>query len=159
LKSSLTTLPLPDMQERTQPIDSPTPWVAEHIKQYVESDGQDGHLWRGVPTLLLTTTGRKTGQRHRSALIYGQDGDSFMVVGSKGGSDKHPLWYLNLVAQPEVEVQVGADKFAARARVAQDDERARLWPIMAAIFPLYTQYQTKTQREIPVVVLERITPP
>jgi len=73
--------------ENKQPVDSPTPWVRDHIKQYVESDGSDGHLWRGVPTLLLVTTGRKTGQRHRSALIYGTDGDKLMIVASKGGAE------------------------------------------------------------------------
>ena len=91
--------------------DSPTAWVAEHIQRYVESDGESGHEWKGATTLLLTTRGRKSGQWHRTALIYGQDGDRYILVASRGGHPHHPAWYLNLTANPEVEVQVNADKF------------------------------------------------
>jgi deazaflavin-dependent oxidoreductase (nitroreductase family) len=135
--------------------DSPTTWVREHIDSYVATGGREGHLWHGVPTLLLTTTGRKSGERRRTALIYGRDGDDYVVVASYGGSPKHPAWYLNLEADPVVEVQVGDEVFTARARTADPQERERLWPQLAAIWPDYDSYQGKTDREIPLVVLSR----
>jgi deazaflavin-dependent oxidoreductase (nitroreductase family) len=139
-------------------------WIRDHIRRYLESDGADGHLWdsseRGgpgpVPTLLLTTTGRKSGTPQLLPLIYGKTPTGYAVVASKGGAPEHPAWYRNLVAQPEVDVQVGADKFAARARTASGAERAALWKQMAALFPPYDAYQRRTEREIPVVVLERV---
>ena len=118
------------------------------------SDGKFGHRWSGVNTLLLTTVGRKTGKLRRTALIYGQDGDHYVVVGSKGGSPKHPAWYLNLRDNPEVHLQVGPEKFVARARTATAEERQRLWELMASIWPDYEIYQLRTSREIPVVLLE-----
>ena len=133
--------------------DSPSSWVAQHIHDYVESDGENGHLWRGVPTLLLTTRGRKSGLLRRTALIYGQDGEDYIVVASRGGHPTHPSWYLNLTENPTVEVQVGADKFEAQARTATPEEKAKLWPLMASIWPDYDNYQAKTDREIPVVIL------
>jgi deazaflavin-dependent oxidoreductase (nitroreductase family) len=136
-------------------FDSPTGWVADHIRSYVETDGENGHEWKGVNTLLLTTRGRKSGKMRRTALIYGKDGDRYVVVASRGGHENHPAWYLNLVANPDVEVQVAADKFSASARTATSEEKARLWPLMASIWPAYNDYQSKTDREIPVVVLER----
>jgi len=139
-----------------QVIDSPRGWVADHIREYVESDGKKGHLWRGVPTLLLTTRGRKSGQLRRTALIYGQDGDRYLIVGSRGGAATHPLWYENLVADANVRVQVGAEKFSARAGTADPEEKRCLWPTMTAIWPAYDEYQTKTTRDIPVVILERV---
>jgi deazaflavin-dependent oxidoreductase (nitroreductase family) len=143
------------MSEQDEVHDSPTGWVAQHIHQYVETDGRSGHEWRpGVPTLLLTTRGRKSGLRRRTALIYGQDGDRYLVVASRGGSPEHPAWYRNLTEHPEVHIQVGADRFAARARTATADEKPRLWQLMTAIWPDYDNYQTKTSREIPVVILE-----
>jgi deazaflavin-dependent oxidoreductase (nitroreductase family) len=136
--------------------DSPVGWVNRHIKSYVESDGEKGHEWRrGVPTLLLTTTGRRTGARHRTALIYGRAGDDYVIVGSKGGSKKHPAWYLNLSADPHVDVQVGAETLSAVARTATGKERTRLWAMMNKIWRHYDGYQEKTDREIPVVVLSR----
>jgi deazaflavin-dependent oxidoreductase (nitroreductase family) len=136
--------------------DSPQGWVARHIRRYVDSDGRDGHEWRpGVFTLLLTTRGRRSGRRRRTALIYGRDGDRYLVVGSVGGSARHPAWYLNLLEHPEVEVQVGAERFTARARPATAGERPRLWSLMTDIWPYYQGYQKKTRREIPVVILER----
>ncbi|CAN5870762.1 nitroreductase family deazaflavin-dependent oxidoreductase [soil metagenome] len=135
-------------------IDSPTGWVAQHIREYVESGGEKGHQWRGVPTLLLTTRGRRTGTLRRSALIYGRSGDNYVVVGSKGGAKSHPLWYLNLVAEPSVDVQVGPERFKADARTATGSERAELWRMMAEIFPTYDTYEQKTERQIPIVVLE-----
>lgn len=140
----------------SQPIhDSPTDWVNEHTRQYVESGGADGHDWNGVPTLLLTTTGRKSGFRRRTALIYGVDDAAYVVVASKGGAPDHPAWFLNLQANPDVDLQVGADVFAARARVTTGDERDRLWRALAQIWPAYDEYATKTDRQIPVVVLDR----
>jgi len=140
-----------------QVTDSPTDWVAEHTKQYLESGGQQGHEWRpGVPTLLLTTTGRKSGVRRRTALIYGHDNDRYVVVASKGGAPDHPAWYLNLAADPQVEVQVMDDVFQARAETVEGAERTRLWALMRRTWPAYDDYQTKTDREIPVVVLTRV---
>lgn len=135
-------------------IDSPRDWVAAHVRRYVETDGEDGHLWRGVPTLLLTSRGRRSGKLRRTALIYGRDGDRYVVVASRGGADHHPQWYLNLVADPEVRVQAGATRFAARARSASPEEKARLWPVMTRVWPPYADYQTRTSRDIPVVILE-----
>jgi deazaflavin-dependent oxidoreductase (nitroreductase family) len=135
-------------------VDSPVGWVNQHIKGYVESEGEKGHRWRGVNTLLLTTRGRKSGKLRRTALIYGRDGDRFVVVASKGGAKKHPEWYVNLVENPEIEVQVGAEKFKARARTASTEEKPELWHLMTSIWPDYDNYQAKTKREIPVVVLE-----
>jgi deazaflavin-dependent oxidoreductase (nitroreductase family) len=139
-----------------QIFDSPTGWVAEHINDYVATGGKRGHLWKGVPTLLLTTRGRKTGALRRTALIYGRDGDSYVVVASIGGAPKHPEWYLNLVADPEVRLQVGAEIMAGRARTTDGDEKKRLWRQMAQIWPQYDKYQEKTDRLIPVVVIDPI---
>lgn len=137
--------------------DSPTGWVNEHIQKYVETDGAEGHEWRpGVHTLLLTTKGRKSGELRRTALIYQRDGDDYVVVASQGGRPTHPSWYLNLSAEPVVDVQVAADKFQARARTAGPGERDRLWRLMNEVWSNYTEYQKKTDREIPVVVLEPI---
>jgi deazaflavin-dependent oxidoreductase (nitroreductase family) len=130
-------------------------WITDHIDRYVRSDGADGHLWNGVPCLLLTTRGRRSKTPLTLPLIYGRDGDRFLIVASKGGDAKHPAWYLNLVADPNVRLQVGAEKFAARGRTADTAEKKRLWPIMTKIWPAYDEYQAKTTREIPVVVLER----
>jgi deazaflavin-dependent oxidoreductase (nitroreductase family) len=139
-----------------QVVDSPRGWVNKHIRRYVASGGADGHEWRpGVPTLLLTTRGRRSGLLRRTALIYGRDGDSYLVVASQGGARVHPGWYFNLEADPRVTVQVGPDEFQARARAATAEERARLWPEMTRIWPAYDDYQSKTDRQIPIVVLER----
>lgn len=137
-------------------VDSPVGWVADHIKRYVASDGEDGHAWRGVHTALLTTRGRKSGRLQRTALIYGQDGDRYLLVASHGGAVKHPAWYLNLTEQPEVELQVGADKFTGAARTANAEERAQLWPVMTGLWPAYDDYQRKTEREIPLVIIDRV---
>lgn len=136
--------------------DSPTGWVAEHMRRYVETDGRDGHEWRGAPTLLITTRGRKSGKLRRTALIYGMDGDRHVIVASKGGHPNHPGWYNNLAENPEVDVQVEAEKFNARARKATPEEKAHLWPLMTAIWPAYDEYQEKTERVIPVVILEKV---
>ena len=137
---------------------SPLPdWIAEHLRKYLATNGADGHIWNGVPTLLLTTTRRKSGTPQQLPLIYGKDGDRYVIVASRGGAPDHPGWYKNLVAQPAVQLQVAADRFAARARSATGDERTRLWLAMAKIWPAYNEYQAKTSREIPVVVLERVS--
>lgn len=129
----------------------------EHVRRYQETDGAEGHDWReGSTVLLLTTTGRKTGNESTTPLIYGMDGDNPVIVASKGGTPEHPGWYLNLVKSPEVGVQIKGDKFRARARTAEGDERERLWKTMTAIWPHYDEYQEKTDRVIPIVVLERI---
>jgi deazaflavin-dependent oxidoreductase (nitroreductase family) len=138
-------------------FDSPTGWVAKHIDRYVETDGKSGHRWSGHDTLLLTTRGRKSGKLRRTALIYGSDDDRYVVVGSDGGSAKHPDWYLNLVEDPKVHVQVGANKFAGQARPATADEKPPLWKLMVSDFPMYEKYQRKTKRDIPVVIIERAT--
>jgi deazaflavin-dependent oxidoreductase (nitroreductase family) len=129
----------------------------EHVRRYIETDGEEGYTWReGSPILLLTTTGRKSGKEHTMPLIFGEDGGSQVLVASRGGAPQHPAWYLNLEANPEVGVQVKADKFRARARTAEGEERERLWKAMNEIWPHYDEYQTKTTRQIPVVVLDRI---
>lgn len=137
-------------------VDSPTEWVADHIRRYVESRGEDGHIWRGVPTLLLTTTGRKSGLRRRTALIYGRDGDRYVVVASKGGHPSHPLWYENLVVEPKVEIQVGADVFSAYASTITDEQTyERLWNELVSIWPGFADYKLKTARRIPLVILTK----
>lgn len=136
-------------------------WIKEHLDAYLSTDGAEGHLrdFSGgggkpdTPNLLLTTTGRKSGKAITLPLIYGVDGDHFLIVASKGGAPEHPAWYLNLVAQPEVRLQVAAKHFNARAYTASGAERERLWRTMADVFPPYNDYQTRTTREIPVVVL------
>ncbi|XVQ14358.1 nitroreductase family deazaflavin-dependent oxidoreductase [Spirillospora sp. CA-255316] len=128
----------------------------EHVKRYRETDGAEGHDWQGTTTLLLTTKGRRSGKEYTMPLIYQWDGDNPVVVASKGGDDAHPDWYLNLQANPEVEVQVRAEKFRSRARTATPEEKARLWKKMTATWPAYDEYQSKTEREIPVVILERV---
>jgi deazaflavin-dependent oxidoreductase (nitroreductase family) len=128
----------------------------EHVKRYEETDGTEGHDWKdGSKTLILTTTGRKSGEPRKMALIYGEHGENYLVVASKGGADKHPSWYLNLVENPDVTVQVLGDKFSARARTATAAEKPELWSTMVGEWPAYQEYQQKTEREIPVVVLER----
>jgi deazaflavin-dependent oxidoreductase (nitroreductase family) len=136
------------------PIDPVDGWVADHVRLYVQSNGKQGHLWReGVPTLLLTTRGKTTGQARRTALIYARDGDNYVVMASYGGSPTHPDWYLNLEADPEVVVQVGEERFRARAARDTPEQRQRLWGLMTAIWPDYAEYATKTTREIPLVVV------
>lgn len=137
-------------------------WIADHLQRYLETDGADGHLWDSapvggpgpIPTLLLTTTGRRSGKPIVMPLIYGEAGGKYVVVASKGGAPTHPGWYLNLSAHRDVEVQILAKRFRATARTASGAERAELWQQMAAIYPPYDDYQARTDREIPVVVLE-----
>lgn len=129
----------------------------EHVERYQATDGEEGHDWlKGTTTLLLTTTGRKSGTQYTTPLIYALDGRNPVIVASQGGSPDNPDWYLNLVANPEVEAQIKGDTFRAHARSAQGDERERLWKLMTAVWPDYDAYQQKTDRQIPVVVLEPI---
>ncbi|BDZ48747.1 nitroreductase [Frondihabitans sucicola] len=128
----------------------------EHVARYLETDGEDGYEWReGTTILLLTTTGRKSGEDRTNALIFRPWNDAYLVVASKGGDDAPPAWFLNIESDPAVTVQVKADRFEANARVATAEEKPALWKIMAEAWPAYDDYQRKTDREIPVVVLER----
>lgn len=139
-------------------------WPGDHMRRYIETNGEDGYYvdFRPIggpaltPTLILTTTGRRSGKAQMLPLIYGQVGKDYVLVASKGGAPEHPAWYLNLVAHPEVGIQIKGDRFRARARTASGAERAKLWDIMAEIYSPYNEYQIKTSREIPVVVLEPI---
>jgi deazaflavin-dependent oxidoreductase (nitroreductase family) len=129
---------------------------AEHVRAYRETDGELGHDWkRGTSILLLTTTGRRSGERRTTPLIYGRSGDAYLVVASKGGSPAPPDWFQNLSEQPEVEVQVLGDRFRSRARTATPEEKPAMWEQMVGHWPPYEEYQQRTDREIPVVVLER----
>jgi deazaflavin-dependent oxidoreductase (nitroreductase family) len=127
----------------------------EHTQRYRETDGEEGHDWQGTQTLLLTTIGRKSREPRELPLIYGTHGDDYLIVASKGGADEPPAWYLNLKVNPEVEVQVKGDRFTARARDATAEEKPEMWKTMTAEWPAYDDYQKKTERPIPIVVLER----
>jgi deazaflavin-dependent oxidoreductase (nitroreductase family) len=127
-----------------------------HVQRYIETDGEEGYEWRGgTKILLLFTTGRKSGEERANALIFEPDGADYLIVASKGGAPEPPAWFLNLEAEPEVEVQVRGDRFKAHARTATPEEKPRMWQKMTAAWPDYDSYQEKTDRQIPVVVLER----
>ena len=129
----------------------------EHVRRYRETDGDEGFVWKeGSHILLLTTTGRKTGNKTTTPLIFGLDGDTPVIVASQGGAPDHPGWYKNLVKDPAAEVQIKGETFAVRARDAEGDERDRLWELMNQEWRHYEEYQTRTDRRIPVVVLERV---
>jgi deazaflavin-dependent oxidoreductase (nitroreductase family) len=125
----------------------------DHIRAYRETGGEVGYIWNGVPTLLLTVTGRRTGRELTSALIFGRDEDDYLVVASKGGWPSHPSWYLNLQANPQADIQVKAQELVVVARTASAAEKPRLWKIMTDLWPNYDVYQSRTDRDIPVVVL------
>jgi deazaflavin-dependent oxidoreductase (nitroreductase family) len=128
----------------------------EHVDRYVATNGEEGYTWReGTEILILTTKGRKSGKLRSTALIFARHGDDYLVVGSKGGAPIAPAWYTNLVAEPEVQVQVKGDRFTAHARTATADEKPELWKTMTAAWPHYDEYQQRTEREIPVVILTR----
>ena len=140
-------------------------WMVDHANRYVSSGGTEGHMYTVtppghsemvVPSLLLTTTGRRSGERFTFPLFYGSDRGSYIVVASKGGAPDHPGWYKNLLASPEAEVQVGTKRLRVRARTATGDERARLWGEALKFWPPYADYAKKTAREIPVVVLDPV---
>lgn len=127
----------------------------EHVDRYLATDGEEGHEWQGTTCLLLTTTGRRSGEERTTPLIYQKFGNDHLVVASKGGAPSPPDWFVNLEAHPDVTVQVKGDRFAARARVATAEEKPEMWEVMARAWPAYDDYQARTDREIPVVVLER----
>jgi deazaflavin-dependent oxidoreductase (nitroreductase family) len=125
----------------------------EHTKKYRETDGEVGYMWNGAPVLLLTYTGRRSRKQRTTPLIFGRDGDDYLIVASMGGMPRHPWWYVNLEANPEAEIQVKADRIPVTARTATPDEKPRLWKIVNEVWPNYDEYQSRTDREIPVVVL------
>lgn len=125
----------------------------EHVRKYEETGGKVGHDWNDAHVLILHTTGRKSGATRKLPLIYGRDGDDYLIVASKGGAPNHPAWYLNLVANPNAKVQVRSDVIGVTARTATPEEKVRLWPKMTAQWPDYDAYQQKTDRDIPLVIL------
>lgn len=129
----------------------------EHVERYEATGGEDGYHWRnGTTILLLHTTGRKSGKEYTHPLIYRDYGDDYLIVASKGGAPEPPEWFLNLEADPETIIQIKDETFKVRARVATPDEKPAMWAHMVEVWPDYDEYQRKTDREIPVVVLERI---
>jgi proline iminopeptidase len=140
-------------------------WMIDHANRYLSSGGTDGHLYKAnppgygemlVPSLMLTTTGRKSGEKYMFPLYYGALGHSYIIVASKGGAPEHPGWYRNLLANPEAEVMVGPNKVKVRARTTTGEERTTLWKEALKFWPPYADYQKKTDREIPVVVLDPV---
>ena len=128
---------------------------AEHVRVYRETDGERGYHWRGTTILLLTTMGRTSGESRTTPLIHRTDGDRWVVVASKGGAPANPSWFENLQANPEARIQVGGEKVPVRATTAEGEERDRLWSLMTEVWPAYDEYQARTEREIPAVVLSR----
>lgn len=129
----------------------------EHVKRYQQTDGEEGYTWqKGTTILILTTKGRRSGEDRSTPLIFNEHDGDYLVVASKGGTDEPPAWYLNMQDEPEVTVQIKGDRFRARSRDASAEEKPELWSKMAASWPDYDEYQKKTDREIPVVILERI---
>lgn len=138
------------------PIDSPTPWVAKQITEYLATDGKEPDFRNGTPLLLLTVKGRKSGLWKRTALICGEDDGRYLIVASQGGAPKHPSWYLNLKANPEVRIQVKDRVLNATARTATVEEKPALWSEMVGIYGDYADYQEKTERDIPIVILDPV---
>jgi deazaflavin-dependent oxidoreductase (nitroreductase family) len=136
-------------------------WIAEHVQLYLK-DPDQGHMWDStfaggpglLPTLLLTTRGRKSGRTSVLPLIYKKVQNSFVIIASKGGAPSHPAWYLNLLAHPVCRIQVAHDRFQVRARTAEGQERESLWQQLVEIYPPYEDYQAATPRQIPVVILD-----
>jgi deazaflavin-dependent oxidoreductase (nitroreductase family) len=144
-------------QQSQEPIYPPTDTSllgAEHVRVYRETNGEQGYIWNGVPILLLTAKGRVSGQPRTIPIIFSRDGDNYVIIASKGGSPTHPDWYLNVLAEPQVQIQVKADIFTATARTAESPERERLWAVATRTWPKYDLYQSRTTRRIPVVVIE-----
>ena len=126
----------------------------EHVQAYIDTDGERGYEWRGTQCLLLTTTGRKTGQPRILPLIFAPDGDRFVIVASKGGAPEHPAWYHNVKAHPQVTAQDGDTVVELTAREVSGTERKHWWELAVQAYPPYAEYQVKTERLIPVFVLE-----
>ena len=127
----------------------------EHLRKYLETEGEVGYIWNGAPILILTTRGRTSGRERMIPIIYTKVGDDIVLIGSKGGAPTHPAWYLNLLADPHAKVQIKGEKYDVIARTAASPERERLWAESVKVWPAYDTYQTRTTRQIPVVVLER----
>lgn len=136
------------------PLDNTTEWVAKQLREYDESDGISWPTLHGRPLMLLTTKGAMSGVWRRTVLLFGEDDGRVILVASKGGHPRHPAWYVNLRENPEVHVQVHERKFRAIARTATPAEKPELWELMAEIWPDYRGYQEKTDRDIPVVILD-----
>ncbi|MFY1679263.1 MULTISPECIES: nitroreductase family deazaflavin-dependent oxidoreductase [unclassified Streptomyces] len=130
-------------------------WVAQQARRYEESGGTEATEARGAPCLLLDYEGRKSGAWHRTVLIYGRDGEDYLIVASKGGHTHHPAWYLSMMEHPDVHVRVGTERFEARAETLSPEEKARVWPHLLEVYPDYAEYQRTTERDIPVVRLRR----
>jgi len=128
----------------------------EHVKAYRETNGETGYIWNGAPVLLLTTIGKKSGQPRTIPLIYAREGDKYILIASKGGAPEHPVWYRNLVKTPAVEIQVKEKIMKGRARTAEGAEREQLWQVATQVWPNYDQYKERTDRLIPVVVIEPV---
>jgi F420H(2)-dependent quinone reductase len=137
-------------------LQNPADWVAEQSRRYEESGGTEATDMNGSPCLLMDYQGRRSGKWHRTVLIYGRDGDDYLVVASKGGADEQPLWYLSLQEHPEVHLRVLTERFTARAETLPPQEKARVWPHLLDVYAPYEDYQHKTDRDIPVVRLRRI---
>lgn len=129
--------------------------MQDHIQRYRETNGVDGHEFGGCYCLLLDTIGRKSGETRTVAVVYGQSGDDFIIIGSKGGSPTPPQWYLNLMASPSVNIQVKDKHYSVEARLASDTERPALWSIMTEAFADFNDYEKKLGRQLPVIVLSR----
>ena len=127
----------------------------EHVRAYRETGGERGYHWRGTTILLLTTRGRRSGEERTTPLIHRTDADRWVVVASKGGAPEHPGWFENLTAEPDASVQVRDEQIPVRASVAEGEERERLWSLMTEVWPAYDEYQERTDRRIPVVILSR----
>lgn len=134
---------------------SPEGWVARQARRYEESGGTEGVTVQGAPCLLLDYRGRRTGRLRRTVLIYGRDGDDYLIVASNGGADRHPKWYLNVQSEPEVRLRVGPERFPARAETLSSEEKERVWPGLVELFAPYADYRRRTGRDIPVVRLVR----
>jgi len=131
-------------------------FMKDHIKRYLATNGEDGHLMNGFPCLVLTTTGKKSGEKRQAAVIYGKQGNNYVVVASKGGSDTPPAWFVNMEANKRAHIQVKDKKLDVKMRIAEGAERQQLWDMMATIFPDYNNYQKSTKRQIAVCVLEPV---
>ena len=127
----------------------------EHVRVYRETAGERGYHWRGTTILLLTTKGRVSGEARTTPLIHRTDGERWIVVASKGGAPENPGWFENLIANPDAVIQVKGEEVPVHATTAEGEERSRLWSLMTEVWPAYDDYQTKTTRQIPVVVLAR----
>ncbi len=146
------------MADLDNPADPHSGWARQHVHDYIATNGEhptNGHDWlKGSTVLLLTTIGHRTGKARRTPLIYGSDGERYLIVASKGGADDPPIWYQNLVADPRVRIQVRGEVMDGVARTATPEEKAALWPTMTRMWPDYDEYQRKTDREIPLVIID-----